>query len=62
MNRELQEGNSLPSMRSLAKDLHISVITTKCAYEDLERNGFIKTVVGKGSFVATHNTNLLKEE
>lgn len=59
---ELQEGDALPSMRSLARDLHISVITTKRAYEDLERDGFIETVVGKGSFVATQNTNLLKEE
>ena len=62
MNGEHQEGDSLPSITSLAKDLHISVITTKRAYEDLERDGFIETVVGKGSFVATHNTNLLKEE
>lgn len=62
MAGELQEGDDLPSMRSLAKDLHISVITTKRAYEDLERDGFIETVVGKGSFVATQNTHLLKEE
>lgn len=58
----LKEGDSLPSMRALARDLHISVITTKRAYEDLERDGFIETVVGKGSFVASHNKDLLKEE
>ena len=49
---ELQAGDQLPSMRMLAKELRISVITTKRAYEDLERDGFIYTVVGKGSFVA----------
>ncbi len=58
----LKEGDALPSMRALARDLHISVITTKRAYEDLERDGFIETVVGKGSFVASHNKELLKEE
>lgn len=62
MTGALQEGDALPSMRALAKTLHISVITTKRAYEDLERDGFIETVVGKGSFVATHNSHLLKEE
>lgn len=62
MSGALQEGEALPSMRSLARDLHISVITTKRAYEDLERDGFIETVVGKGSFVASHNKDLLKEE
>ncbi|HKL99791.1 MAG TPA: GntR family transcriptional regulator, partial [Mobilitalea sp.] len=49
---ELMAGGLLPSMRVLAKELRISVITTKRAYEDLERDGFIYTVVGKGSFVA----------
>ena len=58
----LKEGDALPSMRALARDLHISVITTKRAYEDLERDGFIETVIGKGSFVASHNKELLKEE
>ena len=48
----LKEGETLPSMRLLAKELRISVITTKRAYEDLERDGFIETVTGKGSFVA----------
>ena len=49
MNGTLPEGASLPSMRLLAKDLRISVITTKRAYSDLERDGFIETVTGKGS-------------
>ena len=62
MNRELKEGDALPSMRLLAKELHISVITTKRAYEELERDGFISTVVGKGSFVAGSNHEILKEE
>lgn len=58
----LKAGDALPSMRALAKQLHISVITTKRAYEDLERDGFIETIVGKGSFVATQNNHLFKEE
>ena len=49
MTGALQEGDALPSMRALAKTLHISVITTKRAYEDLERDGFIETVVGKNT-------------
>ena len=59
---ELQPGEPLPSMRYLAKELRISVITTKRAYEDLERDGFITTVVGKGSFVAETNLEFIKEE
>ena len=59
---ELKPGDALPSMRFLAKELHISVITTKRAYEDLERDGFIMTMVGRGSFVAESNTEVLKEE
>lgn len=59
---ELKEGVALPSMRLLAKELRISVITTKRAYSDLERDGFIETVAGKGSFVACKNIQLLKEE
>ena len=59
---ELTEGQALPSMRLLARDLRISVITTKRAYEDLERDGFIHTVPGKGSFVSPMNTQLLREE
>ena len=58
----LMEGDALPSMRVLARDLRISVITTKRAYEDLERDGFIETVAGKGSFVAGRNMELLREE
>ncbi|MCG7336102.1 GntR family transcriptional regulator [Sporosarcina sp. ACRSM] len=58
---ELQEGQSLPSMRQLAKDLEISVITTKRAYEELEKNGFIYSIVGKGSFVAEQNLEMMKE-
>lgn len=62
MQGELKEGDALPSMRLLAKDLHISVITTKRAYEDLERDDFITTVVGKGSFVASTDSEFLREE
>ena len=62
MQGELKEGDALPSMRLLAKDLHISVITTKRAYEDVERDGFITTVVGKGSFVASTDSEFLREE
>lgn len=59
---ELKEGDSLPSMRSLAKDLRISVITTKRAYEELERDGYIISVVGKGSFVAGQSTAMIHEK
>ncbi len=59
---ELTEGQALPSMRLLAKELRISVITTKRAYEDLERDGFIVTVPGKGCFVAQQNMELVREE
>lgn len=62
INGALQEGDALPSMRLLAKELRISVITTKRAYEDLERDGFIETVTGKGSFVARKNIELIKEQ
>ena len=62
MNGELKEGDLLPSMRTLAKELRISVITTKRAYEDLERDGFITTVVGKGSFVRAADIRLVREE
>ena len=58
----LREGDALPSMRLLAKELRISVITTKRAYDDLERDGFITSVQGKGSFVAGQNTELIREE
>lgn len=58
---ELKEGDLLPSMRLLARDLRISVITTKRAYEELERDGFITTVAGKGSFVAAQNLEFARE-
>ena len=62
MTGELKAGDPLPSMRLLAKELRISVITTKRAYEDLERDGFITTMVGRGSFVSESNTEIMKEE
>ena len=62
LSGELKTDESLPSIRGLAKDLRISVITTKRAYEELERAGFIYTVPGKGSFVAAKNKELLREE
>ncbi len=61
MKGELTAGETLPSIRMLAKELQISVITTKRAYEELERDGFIATVGGKGSFVAEQNVELLQE-
>lgn len=62
MNGELKEGDALPSMRALAQSIRISVITTKRAYEELERDGFIESFTGKGSFVKAQNTELLREE
>lgn len=62
LSGELKEGDMLPSMRLLAKELRISVITTKRAYQDLERDGFIQSVPGKGSFVARQNMEFIKEE
>ena len=62
MKGELKEGDALPSMRLLAKELRISVITTKRAYEELEREGFIVSITGKGSFVAGTNPDFIKEE
>ncbi|MBM7542782.1 GntR family transcriptional regulator [Amphibacillus cookii] len=59
---ELQEGAAIPSMRKLAKDLQISVITTKRAYEELEKSGFIYSIVGKGSFVAEQNLEVIREK
>ena len=58
----LREDQLLPSIRNLAKDLGISVITTRRAHDELEREGFIYTVAGKGCFVAAKNTELLREE
>lgn len=62
MQGALKEGEQLPSIRALANDLHVSVITTKRAYADLEEQGFVQTVQGKGSFVTDGNAELLKEE
>ena len=61
MAGELAEGDALPSMRVLAKDLKISISTTKRAYEELERDGFIVSVTGKGSFVKGINSEIVKE-
>ena len=58
----LKEGDALPSMRLLAKELRISVITTKRAYDDLERDGFIESFTGRGSFVARKNLEFMREE
>lgn len=62
MNGQLQEGELLPSIRVIAKELKVSVITTKRAYADLERDGFIEVVQGKGSFVASRNMDFIREE
>ena len=61
MTGALAAGDALPSMRLLAKELRISVITTKRAYEELERDGFLENVPGKGCFVAPQNRELLRE-
>ena len=58
----LAQGDALPSMRQLAQELRISVITTKRVYEELERDGFIETFPGKGSFVARKNMEFIREE
>jgi GntR family transcriptional regulator len=62
LSGELNEGDALPSMRLLARELRISVITTKRAYEELEREGFITSVPGKGSYVARKNIDFIREE
>ena len=62
LSGDLAEGDSLPSIRRLAQDLQISVITTKRAYDELEREGFLNTVGGKGTFVAVQNQELLREK
>lgn len=62
MSGELGAGAPIPSMRSLAKTIHVSVITVQKAYEDLTRNGFIETTVGRGSFVAAQNKDFIQEE
>ena len=61
LNGKLQQGDALPSMRHLAKELRISLITTKRAYEELEKDGLIASFVGKGSFVKSVNSELAKE-
>ena len=61
MAGQLVEGDALPSMRVLAKELKISIITTKRAYEDLERDGFIESITGKGSFVKKINGDIVRE-
>ena len=61
VNMILKPGEPLPSIRTLAKELKVSIITTKRAYEELEKEGFIKTVVGKGTFVAEANNERLRE-
>ncbi|MBQ3841530.1 MAG: GntR family transcriptional regulator [Ruminiclostridium sp.] len=62
MDGTLSAGDALPSMRTLASQLRISVITTKRAYEDLERDGYIENFAGKGCFVKRQNTDFLREE
>lgn len=62
MRGELQTGDAIPSMRALAKSLHISVITVQRAYEELQRDGFIETTVGRGSFVSAQNRDFVQEE
>lgn len=62
LSEDISTGEALPSIRALAGDLHVSVITTKRAYSDLEALGFIETKQGKGSFVAGGNLELLREE
>jgi GntR family transcriptional regulator len=62
MKDELSQGDALPSIRLLAKELQISVITTKRSYEELEREGFIETVPGKGSYVSGQNKDLIREK
>ena len=62
MAGELKTGDAIPSMRALAKAIHVSVITVQKAYEDLQRDGFIETTVGRGSFVSARNKDFYQEE
>ena len=62
MKGELKPGEAMPSMRKLAKDLHVSVITTQRAYDDLAKDGFIVTVPAKGTFVSAGNQDFIREE
>ena len=59
---ELKPGDPMPSMRKLAKDLHVSVITTQRAYDDLVKDGFIITIPAKGTFVSAENQDFIREE
>ena len=61
LNGNIKSGDPLPSIRSLAKELKVSIITTKRAYEELEKEGFIETVIGKGTFVSGSNSERLRE-
>lgn len=62
MKGELKPGDPMPSMRKLAKSLHVSVITTQRAYDDLSKDGFIVTIPAKGTFVSTQNQDFIREE
>ena len=62
ISNELKPGEMLPSIRSLAKDLRISVITTKSAYEQLEQEGYVETIAAKGTYVANKNIEIIREE
>ncbi len=62
MKGELKSGDAMPSMRKLAKDLHVSLITTQRAYDDLGKDGFIVTVPAKGTFVSAQNQDFIREE
>src|SRR5699024_7623420 len=62
INGQLKPGDMLPSMRALAKNLRISVITVQKAYEDLQRDGYVESVAGKGTFIALRNSAFIREE
>lgn len=62
MSGKLKHGEAIPSMRAMARELHISVITVQKAYEDLQRDGFIETAVGKGSFISANSRDFYQEE
>lgn len=62
ITNELKQGDKLPSIRVLARDLGISVITTKAAYEELESDGYVETISAKGTYVSNKNKNLIREE
>lgn len=62
MSGELNAGENLPSMRALAKSIHVSVITVQRAYEELQRDGFIETEIGRGTYVLARNKEFYKEQ